>query len=88
MKVIGALCLYELNGSVTNVLAQCNRNFEDTVLMAQCPYIMSVIGLFVSASIYLNLMPEAIIKDHRYSGLVFEQGEARIHIPVTTNSQA
>lgn len=87
-----ALPLRSVNGSLTNVLPENNNQgaFMNTVLMEQCPYIKSIIAQFPcehKATRLLKLMPGAVIKEHKDNGLCFEEGEARIHIPITTNPQ-
>nr|WP_237488250.1 aspartyl/asparaginyl beta-hydroxylase domain-containing protein [Hufsiella ginkgonis] len=62
--------------------------FEDTPLMDQCPAIRSLTRSFtcpVMSVRLLNLKAGALIKPHRDRELSFEQGEARIHLPVHTN---
>jgi mannose-6-phosphate isomerase-like protein (cupin superfamily) len=87
-----ALPLRSLNGSLTNVLPENHEQgrFVDTVLMERCPYIRSIVAQFpceLQAVRLLKLNAGAIIKEHRDSGLCFEQGEARIHVPITTNDR-
>jgi len=87
-----ALPLRSLNGSLTNVLPENTGSgaFCDTLLMAQCPYMKSITALFPcehNATRLLKLKPGAIIKEHTDGDLGFEHGEARIHIPITTNPQ-
>ncbi len=87
-----ALPLRSINGSLTNLFAD-NRNgtaFMDTILMDQCPYMKSINQQFAcehKATRLLNLKPGAIIKEHRDRELGFEEGEARIHVPIITNPQ-
>ena len=62
--------------------------FEDTSLFHQCPTIQNWIQDFrcpVMAIRLLKLNAGASIKEHRDHELSFEQGEARLHIPVFTN---
>ena len=66
---------------------QC-RDFEDTPFLAACPYIQSVLRVFacpLEAVRLMRLGPGSIIKEHRDHDLCFEQGAARLHIPVVTN---
>jgi quercetin dioxygenase-like cupin family protein len=87
-----ALPLRSMNGSLTNLFAE-NRDgsaFMDTILMDQCPYMKSITRQFPcehKATRLLNLKPGAIIKEHRDRELGYEEGEARIHVPIITNSQ-
>lgn len=87
-----ALPLRSINGSLGNVLPENNNNgsFMDTVLMAQCPYMKSIADHFPcehGAIRLLNLKPGAVIKEHSDAGLFYEDGEARIHVPIITNPQ-
>ena len=62
--------------------------FQDTPLLAQCPYIREVVDFFKIEKQAVRLMKldaHASIKPHFDHDLNFEQGEVRIHIPVSTN---
>lgn len=88
----GALPLRSLGGSMVNVVPGFGGEevFADTPLMEQCPYIKSVLDEFKvekKAIRLLNLKPGAVIKEHKDAELCYEQGEARIHIPILTNPQ-
>jgi quercetin dioxygenase-like cupin family protein len=64
--------------------------FANTPLMQQLPAVQQFIdGLHcpVMAVRLLNLAAGAVIKPHRDHGLCFENGEARIHVPIFTNPQ-
>ena len=85
-----ALPLRSIGGSMQNVLANAGEDavFADTPLMLQCPYLQEVINSLQCEKMavrLLNLQAGAIIKEHRDAELNFEQGEARIHVPVLTN---
>lgn len=63
--------------------------FKDTELLALCPYIKEVIEFFKIEKTAVRLMKldaGAVIKPHQDHGLNFEQGEVRLHIPVSTNA--
>jgi aspartyl/asparaginyl beta-hydroxylase len=88
----GALPLRSVNGSLTNIVPAIDKEdaFRDTALMRQCPYIQTILKQFdceQKAVRLLKLSAGAVIKEHNDKGLCYEQGEARIHIPVTTNDQ-
>ena len=78
-------------GAADNLFTESFNNeasFEDTPLMSQCPYIKSVIGSLqcVHTSVrLLKLDRNAVVKEHTDAGLNFEEGEARLHIPVVTH---
>jgi mannose-6-phosphate isomerase-like protein (cupin superfamily) len=86
-----ALPLRSINGSMENVMANAGEYaiFADTQLMQQCPYlqeIMQALQCEKMAVRLLNLQAGAVIKEHKDVELNFEQGEARIHIPIVTNN--
>jgi hypothetical protein len=63
--------------------------FMDTPLMDTCPSIKKItenLRCPIMAVRLLNLKSGAKIKPHKDNELAFEKGEARIHIPVFTNS--
>lgn len=62
--------------------------FEDTPLLADCPYFRTVLASFACPLQTVRLMrlsPGSIIKEHSDPDLSFEQGSVRLHIPVITN---
>lgn len=66
------------------------EGFEDTALMARCEYIPEVLKNFeceLETVRFLRLGAGAKILEHRDYMLGFENGVARVHIPVQTNPQ-
>lgn len=67
-----------------------DASFENTELLSVLPSIRKILdGLLcekLSARL-LNLRAGAVIKQHRDAELAFENGEARLHIPVVTNTK-
>jgi hypothetical protein len=66
----------------------CATAFEDTPMLAACPYFREVLAAFaceVQCVRLMRLAPGSVIKEHRDDGLDAENGFARIHIPITTN---
>ena len=64
------------------------KNFIDTETFDKCSYFKTVLNNFqcpFKSVRLLKLKPGAIIKEHTDSFLAFEEGEARIHIPIQTN---
>lgn len=64
--------------------------FEDTPLLARCPYFREVLARFecpLQAVRLMRLTPGSIIKEHRDHDLSIEDGAARIDIAVVTNPQ-
>lgn len=72
-------------------VSQSGQNYyQDTPLMQHCPYVQEVLNYFQcekTAVRLMNLAAGAVIKEHRDDALNLESGEARLHIPVQTNSQ-
>lgn len=63
--------------------------YEDTVILGHCAYFQSVLRAFPFELYGVRLMAltsGSIIKPHRDLDLSIEEGFARFHIPVTTNS--
>ena len=62
--------------------------FEDTPMLAACPYYRTVLDSFacpLQAVRLMRLTPGSVIKEHTDHDLCFEQGSVRLHIPITTN---
>ncbi len=62
--------------------------YSDTELLNVCPVIRSWMNQFQCPLLsvrFLKLKSNAIIKEHRDHELAFENGEARLHIPIFTN---
>lgn len=65
-------------------------DYADTPLMARCPYIAEVVDYFRCPKLavrFLRVRPRSVVKEHRDYQLRFEDGELRLHIPVTTNPE-
>ena len=64
-------------------------DFEDTPMLAACPYFRQVLDTFqapLGAVRLMRLTPGSIIKEHNDMDLSFEGGTVRIHVPVVTNA--
>jgi len=62
--------------------------FEDTPMLASCPYYRAVLDSFacpLQAVRLMRLAPGSVIREHSDHDLCFEQGSVRIHIPIITN---
>jgi hypothetical protein len=62
--------------------------FADTPLAARCPHMMAAVGSFhcpLMAVRLLRLGPGSRILEHRDHNLGYDDGEVRIHVPVSTN---
>jgi hypothetical protein len=65
------------------------KEFTWTDILARCSYFKEVLNNFkcpLKSIRLLKLKPGSIIKEHADSFLAFEEGEARIHIPIQTNT--
>jgi hypothetical protein len=63
--------------------------YAATPLLARCPGIERFLASFacpLMSARLLNLGRGAVIKPHRDAELAFENGEARIHVPIFTNA--
>jgi hypothetical protein len=64
------------------------REFEDTPMLAACPYYREVLATFkapLHAVRLMRLTAGSVIKEHADHDLSFERGMVRLHIPVMTN---
>jgi hypothetical protein len=64
------------------------REFEDTPMLAACPYYRQVLASFAAplqAVRLMRLAPGSVIKEHADNDLSVEGGTVRFHIPVITN---
>ncbi len=86
-----ALPLRSINGSLSSLTVDNNVNeqFADTPLMEACPVLKEVVASLKCEKTtvrLLKLKPGSVIKEHTDKGLNFEEGEARIHVPIFTNA--
>lgn len=66
------------------------ERFEDTTNLTRCDYLPEVLGSFeceLESARLLRLGARAKIREHRDYLMSYEDGVARIHIPVQTNPQ-
>src|SRR5437868_11641558 len=85
-----AIALRSINGDAGNIIpaALDEKTFGDTVFLAGCHYIRSLLGTFQCPLKNVRLMKlnaGAVIKEHRDVELSYEHGEIRLHIPVITH---
>ena len=62
--------------------------FEDTPMLASCPYFREVLAAFaceMQAVRLMRLTPGSAIREHHDHDLSVDQGMARVHIPITTS---
>lgn len=70
-------------------LGSAPAEYAATPLLGSCPAIARLLSSFacpVMSARLLNLRRGAVIKPHKDAELAFENGEARIHVPVFTNA--
>lgn len=82
------LPLRSLGGSMQAIVAQNEGNFMDTPLLAECPYFQQVLAGFACKTTAVRLMTLAAggrILPHSDPGGGFEDGVARLHIPIITD---
>ena len=75
--------LMRLGGALMKV------SLPDAPFLDACPYFRDVLSSFrcpVYAARLMRLTPDSVIKEHTDYGLSLEDGDARLHVPVTTNS--
>jgi hypothetical protein len=68
-----------------------NVTFADTDLLSRCPGVRAALAQFacpLQAVRLLRLGPGASIREHRDHRLSFEDGEVRLHVPITTSPDA
>ncbi len=84
------LPLRAIDGSSEHILAQADGQFRDTPLLASCPYFQQVLAAFECETSSVRLMSLAAggrILPHTDPGGGFEDGVARLHIPIITNQK-
>jgi quercetin dioxygenase-like cupin family protein len=82
------LPLRAIDGSSEHILAQAEGQFLDTPLLASCPYFRQVLAAFECETSSVRLMSLAAggrILPHTDPGGGFEDGVARLHIPIITD---
>lgn len=89
------LPLRSINGSVENSVSiqgsslQHNMAYRDTCLLGDCPYLQTLLQFFKCEKMSVRLMKlgaGAVIKEHTDCDMSFEDGEARFHVPILTNT--
>ena len=85
-----ALPLRSQGGDARNIIVSpdSTRPYHDTVFLSATPYFREVLSHFQCPQRAVRLMKlasGAIIKQHTDADLHFEQGEARLHIPIATH---
>jgi quercetin dioxygenase-like cupin family protein len=84
------LALRSVGGKADHILPLTNANFLDTPILKRCAYFQEVLDHFQCEKTSVRLMslePGGIIKEHNDVGTSFEDGLARLHIPLITDPQ-
>ncbi|MFN0175586.1 MAG: aspartyl/asparaginyl beta-hydroxylase domain-containing protein [Saprospiraceae bacterium] len=84
------IALRSATGNAVDINAVNTSSFQDTPLLAQCPYFQELLDTlqFEKDTVrLLALAPGSVIKEHRDRGLGYEHGCFRLHIPITTDEQ-
>ena len=66
------------------------QEYKDSMLMLLYPHLKQAVDFFKMEKMAVRLMKlnaGAVIKAHKDHELRFEEGQVRIHIPVSTNAQ-
>ena len=84
------ISLYAEGGDNSNIFARPNSTspISETQVLKRCPYYRAVINSFkfpILTARILRLGVGAEIKPHRDHDLGYENGNFRLHIPITTN---
>jgi mannose-6-phosphate isomerase-like protein (cupin superfamily) len=87
-----AIPLRSVEGKTDDIFISPYQNavYSDTAFLQKSNYLKEVLSSFhcpLLAVRLLKLDAGAVIKEHRDADLAFENGEMRIHIPVTTNEK-
>ncbi len=81
--------LRAIGGDAQKIYPDPTRSdYADTPLMERCPYISEVVDYFRCPKLavrFLRVRPRSVVKEHRDYQLRLEDGELRLHIPITTN---
>lgn len=89
-KSWSCIALRSVEGSLSNIIPAEGALFQDTAILARCPYFQQVINSFECEKTSIRLMalePGGIIKPHRDEGASLEDGLTRLHIPIQTAPQ-
>ncbi|MES2207134.1 MAG: aspartyl/asparaginyl beta-hydroxylase domain-containing protein [Pseudomonadota bacterium] len=80
--------LRSVDGRLDHIMSVPDQNFLDTDILKRCAYFQEVLNTFECEKTSVRLMslePGGIIKPHTDLGTSFEDGLARLHIPIVTD---
>lgn len=81
--------LRSVDGRLDHIMPLETSNFQDTPILAQCPYLQQVIDRFECEKTSVRLMSlEAggVIREHRDEAASLDDGVTRLHVPVRTSA--
>jgi hypothetical protein len=86
------VALRAVTGASTQLYSDPTKNepLTDTPVLARCRSLQSALAVFecpVQSARLLKLGPSARILEHRDYNLSLEDGEVRLHVPITTNGR-
>lgn len=79
--------LRSVDGKANHIQSLTGMRYADTELLARCPYLREVLATFecdITSARLMAMGPGTHIKPHRDNGTSFEDGLARLHIPIVT----
>lgn len=83
--------LRSLEGRSDHIISLSGVRYQDTAILDRCPYFRQVIDTFECEKTSVRLMamgPDSVIRMHRDPGTSFEDGLARLHVPILTSPAA
>ena len=82
--------LRSVQGRADHIISLPDTNYADTAILGRCPYFREVIDTFECEKTSVRLMAlgaGSLIKMHTDRGTSFEDGMARLHIPIVTSHE-
>ena len=82
--------LRSMQGRTDHIISLSDVPYADTTLLDRCPYFREVIDTFQCEKMSVRLMamgPGSRIKMHKDQGTSFEDGIARLHVPIVTTPE-
>jgi len=80
--------LRSANGRLNYSMPVLNQNFLNTDILKRCTYFQTVLDIFKcekNAVQLMSLEPGGVIKPRAHPGICFEDGLARLYIPIVTD---
>ncbi|MEO7548240.1 MAG: aspartyl/asparaginyl beta-hydroxylase domain-containing protein, partial [Ramlibacter sp.] len=86
----GCIPLRSVGGIAGHIMPVEGGDFQDTPILARCPYFSEVIDSFPCEKTSIRLMSlesGGVIKEHRDEAASIDDGMTRLHIPVQTSKR-